>query len=108
MENFQQEEQDQNLLLQEMFIELTPEQEAEQLTGEFAEFAAKLEGTLPFIPEDKAHVKTKVEALVYAFGGLGTEDILVLFQAMDKAYPDEFTGEEVDLGCGPTEDEGEE
>lgn len=94
MNNDPIEDQLDDQMLEQMFMEMTPEQEAQKLLEEFAVFAGSLEKSLEHIPEEHKNVKEKVEKLVYALGGLGVADMLVLFDAMDKAHPDDGAEEE--------------
>ena len=72
-------------VIEEMFVELTPEQEAIELVKEFNDFAGSVEQTIPFIPEDKSDVKEKVERLVTALQSFDEQDMLMLFRAMDAS-----------------------
>lgn len=94
MKDESNDEQLNELLSEDMFIELTPGQEAEQLVEEFATFATSLELCVDHIPEEHKNVRDKVEALAYALGAFGTDEMLILFKAMEKAHPEDFPPEE--------------
>lgn len=73
--------------VENVLLELTPEQESEILVAEFDGFAKSLEVGLPYISAGNGDVADKLRILCTVLRSFNKEEMLVIFNAIDAANP---------------------
>lgn len=73
--------------VENILLELTPEQESEMLVVEFDGFAKSLEAGLPYISAGNGDVADKLRILCTVLRSFNKEEMLVIFNAIDAANP---------------------